>query len=209
MDNANSTDMDEKSADNNNLLENKKLSSSASQHKASTSMLTSSPPTQPAAKARKKKRKTSVGFRKAPQAPRRFKSPYILFSISKMAEYKSSLLKEKNVQVTSISRRIAQEWKTLSKEERQKWDEVALQDKMRYNAEKSLYTGPWQIPSKRSRKVGKSVISYKLLHSLSQNDLSLFIVVYFRILLHQSGHHLPFCSIVRQSVKFSRKSSPL
>jgi hypothetical protein len=97
-----------------------------------------------------KRKKNKGGFRKAPQAPRRFKSPYILFSISKMAEYKSS---SKNVQVTVISRRIAQEWKTLSDVERGGWDQTALQDKLRYNAEKSLYTGPWQVPSKRARKV--------------------------------------------------------
>lgn len=105
---------------------------------------------QETSKAPPKKKKKKGGFRKAPQAPRRFKSPYILFSISKMAKYKSC---SPNVQVTEISRRIAQEWKLLPDTERKKWDQVALQDKLRYNAEKSLYTGPWQVPSKRSKKV--------------------------------------------------------
>ena len=99
---------------------------------------------------KKEKKKKKPGYRKAPQAPRRFKSPYILFSISKMAEYKSAA---DNVQVTSVSRRIAEEWKALPDEERKKWDQIALQDKLRYNAEKRLYTGPWHVPSKRSRKV--------------------------------------------------------
>jgi hypothetical protein len=100
----------------------------------------------------RKQKKGKGGFRKAPQAPRRFKSPYILFSISKMAEYKSSMSK-KRVQVTTISRRIAQEWKLLPSTERRKWDQSAMQDKLRYNAEKDLYTGPWHVSSKRSRKV--------------------------------------------------------
>jgi hypothetical protein len=100
----------------------------------------------------RKHKKGKGGFRKAPQAPRRFKSPYILFSISKMAEYKSSM-SNKRVQVTTISRRIAQEWKLLPSTERTKWDQIAMQDKLRYNAEKHLYTGPWHVPSKRSRKV--------------------------------------------------------
>jgi hypothetical protein len=91
-------------------------------------------------------------MQKAPQAPRRFKSPYILFSISKMSEYKTS--GNTNVHVTSVSRLIAQEWKALSASEREKWNSIALQDKLRYNAEKSMYTGPWEVPSKRHRKVG-------------------------------------------------------
>jgi len=90
-------------------------------------------------------------FRKAPQAPRRFKSPYILFSIHRMAEYKKSM--KDHVQVTSFSRQIAQDWKNLPEDERQKWEEGARQDKVRYNVEKELYTGPWQVPSGRSRKV--------------------------------------------------------
>jgi len=120
----------------------------------------------------KKKRKQAKegGFRKAPQAPKRFKSPYILFSISKMEQYKKELGSKTKVrrgsnvflqgsishdqgsQVTSISRLVADEWKKLSPEERSKWDEVAKRDKERYIAEKSLYTGPWQVPSKRTRK---------------------------------------------------------
>ena len=97
------------------------------------------------------KRRKLQGFRKAPQAPKRFKSPYILFSISRMEEYK----REKGTtQVTKISSHIAKEWKELSCAERRKWEHIAMQDKLRYNAEKSLYTGPWQVPSKRTRKVG-------------------------------------------------------
>lgn len=99
----------------------------------------------------KRSKKKKGGFRKAKDAPRRFKSPYIFFSISKMAEYKA---KENNLvtDVTEISRLIAKDWKSLPKSEREKWDQIALQDKMRYNAEKRLYTGPWQVPSKRLRK---------------------------------------------------------
>jgi hypothetical protein len=109
------------------------------------------PSNQPASPSGKRKRKKALeGFRKAPQAPRRFKSSYILFSISRMEEYK----REKGtISVTAISRLVGEEWKALSPADRKKWDQVAIQDKARYNAEKSLYTGPWQVPSKRSKKV--------------------------------------------------------
>mmetsp|Transcript_9918 Transcript_9918/g.14024 ORF Transcript_9918/g.14024 Transcript_9918/m.14024 type:complete len:372 (+) Transcript_9918:92-1207(+) len=101
----------------------------------------------------KKKKDANSGYRKAPQAPKRFKSPYILFSMSKMEEFKKEAAEQgSSEKVTSISRRVADAWKTLPPEERKKWDEVAKQDKLRYNAEKSLYTGPWQVPSKRTRK---------------------------------------------------------
>jgi len=46
-----------------------------------------------AARKRRKSIKSPSGFKKAPQAPRRFKSPYILFSISKIQEYKRIVFK--------------------------------------------------------------------------------------------------------------------
>jgi len=40
----------------------------------------------------------------------------------------------------------------LDEEEKKKWKIIAEQDKLRYNTEKSLYKGPWQVPSERPRK---------------------------------------------------------
>jgi len=50
---------------------------------------------------------------------------------------------------TTIAKLVSQAWKELSKEERNKWDEMARKDKLRYEVEKSLYTGPWKIPAKK------------------------------------------------------------
>lgn len=102
-----------------------------------------------------KKQRKRKSFKKPPQAPRRFRSPYILFSVSKIAEYKAS---STNVQVTSMSRLIAKEWKALSDEERKKWDEAAREDKRRYDAETMLYRGPWQVPSQPTRKVRAALV---------------------------------------------------
>ncbi|VEU36000.1 unnamed protein product [Pseudo-nitzschia multistriata] len=90
-----------------------------------------------------------MGFKKAPQAPKRFKSPYILFSISKMQEYR---VLNKNTKVTCFSSLISKEWRGLSEHEKKKWKAIAEKDKLRYNAEKSLYKGPWQVPTERPRK---------------------------------------------------------
>jgi hypothetical protein len=98
----------------------------------------------------KKRSADKGGFRKAPGAPKRFKSPYILFSIARMDKLRKEM--GSKTKVTSISKLVSDEWKALSEEERKIWEEHARQDKERYNAEKSLYTGPWQVPSKRSRK---------------------------------------------------------
>lgn len=98
----------------------------------------------------KKRNAPEKSFRKAPGAPKRFKSPYILFSIHRMDKHRQQLGARTNV--TSISKLVSDEWKALSENERREWSERARFDKERYNAERSLYTGPWVIPSKRSRK---------------------------------------------------------
>ena len=52
-----------------------------------------------------------------------------------------------------IAKLVSEEWKKLSPEERNAYDELARQDKARYNMEKKLYTGPWKIAaSKRTPK---------------------------------------------------------
>jgi len=97
-----------------------------------------------------KKKRDGSSLRKAPQAPKRFKSSYILFFMAKQDEIKAEL--GPNVSVGEISKRSSQLWKALSTEERAHWDEVAAKDKQRYMEEKATYTGPWQVPWKRAKK---------------------------------------------------------
>lgn len=98
---------------------------------------------------KRKSNKYPSGFKKAPQAPRRFKSPYIHFSISQIQKYKHIY---KNVKVTSFSSLISKEWKGLPEDDKNMWRMLAEKDKKRYDAEKRLYKGPWQVPSDRPRK---------------------------------------------------------
>jgi len=100
-------------------------------------------------KKHKKKRDAGV-LRKAPNAPKRFKSSYICFFMAKQPEIKEALGEDSNV--TNVSKRSAEMWKNLPPEERAHWDEVAAKDKQRYLIEKSQYTGPWQVPWKRAKK---------------------------------------------------------
>jgi len=102
------------------------------------------------APSKKKKKRDATSLRKAPQAPKRFRSSYICFFTAKQSEIKKEL--GELATVAQISKRSAQMWKELSAEDRSFWDNVAARDKQRYLAEKASYIGPWQIPYKRAKK---------------------------------------------------------
>jgi len=97
----------------------------------------------------KKKRDAST-LRKAPQAPKRFKSSYIMFFMAKQQEIKAEL--GVGTSVGDVSKESSDRWKKLSVDDRAVWDQKAKADKERYNLEKASYTGPWQVPWKRAKK---------------------------------------------------------
>jgi len=97
-----------------------------------------------------KKKRDSTTLRKAPQAPKRFKSSYICFFMAKQPEIKEEL--GDKASVTEVSKRSAEMWRNLPADERAHWDDVAAKDKQRYMVEKATYTGPWQVPWKRAKK---------------------------------------------------------
>lgn len=100
--------------------------------------------------AKNKKKREHSQLRKAPQAPKRFKSSYIMFFMAKQDEIKAEL--GPGAAVGDVSKRSSEKWKKLTPEERAYWDEKARLDKERYNREKANYTGPWQVPWKRAKK---------------------------------------------------------
>lgn len=88
-------------------------------------------------------------MRKAPQAPKRFKSSYILFFLHVQKRIKNELGK---VSAPTVSKKASELWKALSAKERWHWDSEAIKEKERYTAEKAIYTGPWQVIYKRTKK---------------------------------------------------------
>lgn len=48
-------------------------------------------------------------------------------------------------QTIHVAKIVSQAWKSLSAEEREKWDKLAEDDKTRYDVEKSQYKGPWKV----------------------------------------------------------------
>eukprot|EP00521_Asterionellopsis_glacialis_P007590 CAMPEP_0195291578 /NCGR_PEP_ID=MMETSP0707-20130614/7875_1 /TAXON_ID=33640 /ORGANISM="Asterionellopsis glacialis, Strain CCMP134" /LENGTH=404 /DNA_ID=CAMNT_0040351911 /DNA_START=31 /DNA_END=1245 /DNA_ORIENTATION=+ len=109
----------------------------------------------PVSEPSRKKAKPAMKYKKAPGAPRRFKSAYMFFSTAKHPEIRERLRHEGNQdpKTTHIAKLVSAEWKSLPKEEREKWDEMAREDKARFEVEKTMYTGPWKVPAnKRSQK---------------------------------------------------------
>lgn len=95
-------------------------------------------------------KKSKTKYKKAPQAPRRFKSAYMFFSTTKHKDIREELgTKGVAEKTTNIAKLVSKAWKELSTEERDKWEEMARKDKLRFEVEKSLYTGPWKVPAKK------------------------------------------------------------
>merc|ERR1712151_194322 len=93
-----------------------------------------------------KRKATATMFKKAPQAPKRFRSAFMLFSTMKQPEIRLSLKDDKNVNTPRVSKLVGELWRNLSPEERAVWDKRSSDDKKRYEVEKAMYTGPWKIP---------------------------------------------------------------
>lgn len=99
-------------------------------------------------KPSKKKRKLSLC--KAPQAPKRFRSSFILFFSHVKVQIKAEL--GEKATGPDISKRASNMWRFLSPEDRQYWNNQATKERIQYAAEKNAYTGPWQVPYKRAKK---------------------------------------------------------
>ncbi|CAN0159743.1 unnamed protein product [Discosporangium mesarthrocarpum] len=96
------------------------------------------------------KRRKKRPYKKAPNAPRRGRSAYVLFSMEKRAEVKSTLAE--GTKVTEIMKGIAAKWRELGADDKAVWNEKAAEDKRRYEMELSVYDGPLKVPNKRARK---------------------------------------------------------
>mmetsp|Transcript_28289 Transcript_28289/g.43184 ORF Transcript_28289/g.43184 Transcript_28289/m.43184 type:complete len:384 (+) Transcript_28289:77-1228(+) len=75
------------------------------------------------------------------------------FSTDKHKELREENEKKGVVEkTTNIAKLVSQAWKSLSANDKSKWEDLARKDKLRYELEKSTYTGPWKIPAKEFSK---------------------------------------------------------
>lgn len=114
---------------------------------------------------RKKKRK----LRRHPDAPKRFKSPYIFFSVAVRDAVKQSMAS--NAKVTDIVCEIAERWRLLAEPEKQLWRNISQMDKQRYEREMKDHKGPIKVLKRRLKKpkdFPKRTMSAFLMYSQEQ-----------------------------------------
>lgn len=95
-----------------------------------------------------KKRKRLM--KKNPDAPKRGKSAYILYSIERRDIVKEALGEDAKVQ--EIMKKVALDWRNLPEEEKKPWEDKSLEDKARYERELASYEGPLKIPNRRPKR---------------------------------------------------------
>ena len=96
-----------------------------------------------------KAKKPARKFKKAPGAPKRFRSAFILFSQYKHKAIQEELAQDLNTEkaaTTSIAKMVSEAWKTMDAEEREKWEAKARMDRTRFEKEKAKYRGPRTVP---------------------------------------------------------------
>jgi len=86
-------------------------------------------------------------LKKAPNAPVRFKNPYIFFVQKHMA-----LLRSVPMSVPEKMSQLAFEWATLTADQKAEFERSADLDKARYFNEMRNYDGPSHVPNKRPKK---------------------------------------------------------
>eukprot|EP00591_Stephanopyxis_turris_P001390 CAMPEP_0195508074 /NCGR_PEP_ID=MMETSP0794_2-20130614/1382_1 /TAXON_ID=515487 /ORGANISM="Stephanopyxis turris, Strain CCMP 815" /LENGTH=439 /DNA_ID=CAMNT_0040634947 /DNA_START=62 /DNA_END=1381 /DNA_ORIENTATION=+ len=99
-------------------------------------------------------KKKTVKYRKAPQAPKRGKSAFIIFSMDAHPKMRRTLDDGTTSKAPDVAKRVSEAWRNLSPDERAVWEEKADKDRMRYEVEKKMYSGPWKLPTsdKRAKK---------------------------------------------------------
>jgi len=87
-------------------------------------------------------------MKKSPDAPKRGKTAYILFTQATRPAIKERMGGASS-KVTEVMQAVAEEWRKLTAEEKQYWEMKAVEDKARYQAELADFTGPLKVPARR------------------------------------------------------------
>mmetsp|Transcript_30659 Transcript_30659/g.37442 ORF Transcript_30659/g.37442 Transcript_30659/m.37442 type:complete len:536 (-) Transcript_30659:135-1742(-) len=153
---------DDISSTSENTVETPKRTNFLSPRKTNISSSPLTPYTTPNSKKNSSKSKTNVkspkncsetpttpsSTRKNPLAPKRFKSPYILFFTAQRPIVEKDL--GPSASFSTIARKVATLWRDLPLDspERQYWNEEARKDKIRYMVESRMFNGSWTVGKK-------------------------------------------------------------
>jgi len=104
----------------------------------------------------KRTKQTKQRMKKPPDAPKRFKSSFIFFSMEKHKEIKEKMASGADSKPANITALVSEAWRTLDPLEKEKYEEMARRDKARYDIEKRNYVPPPGsiLDSKRKREPG-------------------------------------------------------
>jgi len=104
------------------------------------------------------KKNQKMKFKRAPGAPKRFKSAFMFFS-----EHQHKAIRDKStnkrIRAADVAKVVSQSWKTLSDTERSHWIEIAQRDRERFEQERAAYNGPWKIPDVKDPDAPKKPMS--------------------------------------------------
>ncbi|CAM9097412.1 unnamed protein product [Chrysoparadoxa australica] len=107
------------------------------------------PDTASAALQQPRKRKKH-SQKKAPGAPKRGRTAYILFTIDKRPAVKASM-PPGPTHSREIAKRLGELWRGLDDESKQVYEDKAKRDKERYTRELRFYEGPLKVPKERRK----------------------------------------------------------
>ncbi|KAL7535667.1 hypothetical protein ACHAXR_006659 [Thalassiosira sp. AJA248-18] len=94
-------------------------------------------------------------YKKAPGAPKRFKTNYVHFFTHFVEKKKKQLGPDGlplKLNISSVSKECSHAWKSLPAEQRTHWDLVSEREKQEYIKQKEAYQGPWRIATSRVKK---------------------------------------------------------
>ncbi|OEU06299.1 hypothetical protein FRACYDRAFT_144288, partial [Fragilariopsis cylindrus CCMP1102] len=68
------------------------------------------------------------------------------------------------ISTTEVAKLVSKAWKALHEDERLEWEEIAKQDRRRYEREKLMYKGPWKLPvaSEKKKRNSKDPLAPKI-----------------------------------------------
>eukprot|EP00977_Amphora_coffeiformis_P007350 scaffold1591_cov176-Amphora_coffeaeformis.AAC.3 len=97
-------------------------------------------------------------YKKAPGAPKRFKSAYMYFSEQEHKRIRDGSANKK-IRAAEVAKLVSQAWKDLPDAQRSVFVEMGRRDRERYEQEKANYKGPWKVPDIKDPNAPKKPMS--------------------------------------------------
>lgn len=93
-------------------------------------------------------------YKKAPGAPKRFKSSYVLFFTDFLEKKKQELGPDGlplKFDISVVSKECSQAWKALPSDKKKYWDDLSEIEKQGYMEQKAAYQGPWRVATNKMK----------------------------------------------------------